>query len=260
MTPGTAALLGTGISSAVDLMGGILGRRGQKEANRQNLQIAREQMNFQRYMSNTAYRRAATDLEAAGLNRILALGKPATTPAGALATMQNPNAPLQTGISNAAAKMHSALELKRKAAEIKVLTERARLTGNQADAIAPAAEGGEQVGSWIAALKDADYGAMGDRFAQDSAGVASAAAGGFRKMGRSATQSLINAGQDARDRIYDVARSMGLRGDVLERNLINAVDRMDLNTKGWSNERKLAWAMENLNEIARFIDREKKRR
>lgn len=37
---------------------------------------------FQRNMSNTAYRRAARDLEKAGLNRILALGSPASTPSG----------------------------------------------------------------------------------------------------------------------------------------------------------------------------------
>lgn len=46
---------------------------------------------FQREMSNTAYRRAARDLEAAGLNRVLALGSPATTPAGVIGSMQMPD-------------------------------------------------------------------------------------------------------------------------------------------------------------------------
>ena len=119
MNPGTAALLTTGITSAVDLVGGILGRRGQKEANRQNLQIAREQMNFQRYMSNTAYRRAATDLEAAGLNRILALGKPATTPAGQTARMENPNTALAASLSRTSNAIATGLAVRRNAAEIK---------------------------------------------------------------------------------------------------------------------------------------------
>lgn len=88
---GTAASALGGLMSAVPgIIGGALGYRGQRDANRRNLEIAREQMAFQERMSSTAYQRAAKDLEAAGLNRILALGSPASSPGGALATMQNP--------------------------------------------------------------------------------------------------------------------------------------------------------------------------
>ena len=79
---GWLALAGT-------LAGGYLGYKGQKSANQANLQIARENRAFHERMSNTAYRRAAVDLEGAGLNRILALGSPATSPAGNVAHMEN---------------------------------------------------------------------------------------------------------------------------------------------------------------------------
>jgi len=50
---------------------------------------SQKQMDFQERMSNTAYSRAAKDLEKAGLNRILALGSPASTPAGSAAPVPN---------------------------------------------------------------------------------------------------------------------------------------------------------------------------
>jgi len=53
-------------------------------------------------MSSTAYQRAAIDLDKAGLNRILALGSPASSPGGSTAVMQNPKGPLAQGVSNSA--------------------------------------------------------------------------------------------------------------------------------------------------------------
>lgn len=92
---------GSALGAAGNFIGGLFGRKGQRDANRMNLQIAREQMAFQERMSNTAYQRAADDLEKAGLNRVLALGSGASTPSGALATMQNPEAALQRGMDQA---------------------------------------------------------------------------------------------------------------------------------------------------------------
>lgn len=94
-----------------DVFGGLLGFGGQKATNRANLQIAREQMQFQERMSNTAYQRSTKDLEAAGLNRILALGSPASTPAGARAQMENPANHLAESFRRAA---HSAADLRLK--------------------------------------------------------------------------------------------------------------------------------------------------
>lgn len=61
---------------------------------------SKKQMEFQAYMSNTAYRRAARDLEKAGLNRILALGSPASTPAGAQPNLHDLGQSLSSGINS----------------------------------------------------------------------------------------------------------------------------------------------------------------
>lgn len=77
------------IAAGATIGGAIIGGIGQSSANKANLQIARENRAWQEKMSNTAYQRAAVDLDKAGLNRILALGSPASTPGGNVATMGN---------------------------------------------------------------------------------------------------------------------------------------------------------------------------
>lgn len=82
-----------GWGAAIGMLGaGLFGMQGQASANKTNIQLAREQMAFQERMSSTAMQRAALDAEKAGLNRILALGKPASTPAGQTATVENEKA------------------------------------------------------------------------------------------------------------------------------------------------------------------------
>lgn len=122
------AIIAAGISGAANLLGGVIGSRGQATANKQNLTIAREQMAFQERMSNSAYQRAAADLDKAGLNRILALGSPASSPGGASAVMQNVKAPLQKGISDAT---NSAVQAAKSVAEIKNID--ANTTSTQAN-------------------------------------------------------------------------------------------------------------------------------
>jgi len=86
------SITGSGIISAgAGLLGGLMGQKGQEETNLANAQQARDQMDFQERMSSTSYQRGVKDMEAAGLNPMLAYSQGgASTPGGAMATMGNP--------------------------------------------------------------------------------------------------------------------------------------------------------------------------
>lgn len=94
------------------LAGGALSAFGAHQANRANKQIAREQMQFQERMSNTAYQRAMQDMEKAGLNPILAYNQGgATAPPGASTQVSNE---FSSGVN-------SAIEARRSRAEVENL-------------------------------------------------------------------------------------------------------------------------------------------
>ena len=95
-----------GIGSTI---GGLLGFKGQKDANVASAQQAQKQMDFQREMSNTAVQRRMADLKKAGINPILAGSKEASSPSGAMAPQANVMA---AGVSNAlqAAQIASTLQ------------------------------------------------------------------------------------------------------------------------------------------------------
>jgi len=103
--------------AAAAIAGGV-SAFGQHKANQQNLKIAREQMQFQERMSSTSVQRRMQDLEAAGINPILAGQFDASSPGGASAQMQNVGAGAPATVSSARENLMMSKQLKIADAEL----------------------------------------------------------------------------------------------------------------------------------------------
>lgn len=132
--PWIGPVIGAGISAAGGLLGNEMASAGQAATNAQNKALFEENMQWQTEMSDTAMQRRVTDLKAAGLNPLLAVGEGgASTPGIAQPTMQNPQAPM----ANIGSQLSSAASV---AAQIRSTESQAALQTAQANQAQAAAD------------------------------------------------------------------------------------------------------------------------
>lgn len=112
----TAALIGAGAS--------FLGGQAQNSANRE---MTGKQQSFQREMASSTYQRGVKDLEAAGLNRVLAAGgSVAPAPSGSALAMNNPVDGAAQAFSNTAQAMMAKKKLSSEIENIQAQTSKTR--------------------------------------------------------------------------------------------------------------------------------------
>ena len=110
---------------------------GQYKANQRNRQQSKIMRSYQERMSNTAIQRRMADMQAAGINPVLAARFDATTPPGAMATMQNVGGAAVEGYSSVKSvqtqKMLADKQLALMDAEIELKGSQAGAAGQQAE-------------------------------------------------------------------------------------------------------------------------------
>jgi len=223
------------------VLGGLFGAASGRRQNRQSREEAARNRAFQERMSSTAYQRAAKDLQAAGLNRILALGSPSSTPGGA-------QAPIVGELNEAAT---AARALPGQVAQI-------ALTSAQATKAKWLAREQEMLteGPWTA-YQAAKKGWLNKKSGAETFALEREAAITGKPLQPETQKLLDEHGGQSNVTVGSIAKSLNMKpmpGTTYEARIIRAVDGMD-SPRGMSRMQKLRWASKNTAAIKRYLSR-----
>lgn len=103
---------------AADILGGSATRRAQKDANNTNIQLAKENRDWEERMSNTSWQRGVEDMKAAGMNPMLAYSQGGSSTPNVSAATVRPEDGLGRSVSSASGKAMQALAVAQAQANI----------------------------------------------------------------------------------------------------------------------------------------------